>query len=45
MTCRRMTPEQIDRAGAAYRQWPPVLTLGLIPKPEPEPEPEMEASA
>ena len=45
MTCRRMTPEQIDRVGAAYRQWPPVLTLGLIPKPEPEPEPEMEASA
>ncbi len=43
MTCRRMTPEQIARAGAAYRQWPPVLTPGLIPKPEPEPE--MEASA
>jgi hypothetical protein len=39
MTCRRMTPEEIERADAAYRQWwLSVLTLGLIPKPEPEPE-------
>ncbi len=44
MTCRRMTPEEIKQADAAYRQWwPSVLTLGLIPKPEPEPEPELEA--
>ena len=39
MTSRRMTPEEIKRADAAYRQlllhW---LTLGLIPKPEPEAE-------
>jgi len=41
MTCRRMTPEEIEQADAAYRQWwLSVLTLGLIPKPEPEPEPE-----
>ncbi len=39
MTCRRMTPEEIARAAAAYRQWwLSVLTLGLIPKPEPEAE-------
>jgi len=39
MTCRRMTPEEIERADAAYRQWwLSVLTLGLIPKPEREPE-------
>ena len=39
MTCRRLTPEEIERADAAYRQWwLSVLTLGLIPKPEPEPE-------
>jgi hypothetical protein len=39
MTSRRMTPEEIKRADAAYRQWwLSVLTLGLIPKPEPEPE-------
>jgi len=37
MTCRSLTPEEIERADAAYRQWwLPVLTLGLIPKPEPE---------
>ena len=35
MTCRRMTPEEIEQADAAYRQWwLSVLTLGLIPKPE-----------
>jgi hypothetical protein len=34
-----MTPEEIERADAAYRQWwLSVLTLGLIPRPEPEPE-------
>ena len=39
MTCRRLTPEEIERADAAYRQWwLSVLTLGLIPKPDPEPE-------
>lgn len=39
MTCRRMTPEEIERSNAAYRQWwLSVLTLGLIPKPEYEPE-------
>ena len=39
MTCRRMTPEEIDRVDAACRQWwLSVLTLDLIPKPEPEPE-------
>ena len=39
MTERRMTPEEIERADAAYRQsWLSVLTLGLIPKPEREPE-------
>jgi hypothetical protein len=39
MTCRRMTPEEIERADAAYRQWwLHVLTLGLIPKPGPERE-------
>ena len=39
MTCRRLTPEEIRQADAAYRQWwLSVLTLGLIPKPEPEPE-------
>ena len=37
MTCRRLTPEEIKQADAAYRQWwLSVLTLGLIPKPEPE---------
>jgi TrwC relaxase len=37
MTCRRMTPEEIKQADAAYRQWwLSVLTLGLIPKPERE---------
>ena len=35
MTHRRMTPEEIDQADAADRQWwLSVLTLGLIPKPE-----------
>ena len=35
MTCRRLTPEEIEQADAAYRQWwLSVLTLGLIPKPE-----------
>jgi hypothetical protein len=39
MTERSMTPEEIERADAAYRQlWLSVLTLGLIPKPDPEPE-------
>jgi hypothetical protein len=39
MTCRRATPEEIEQADAAERQWwLSVLTLGLIPKPEPEPE-------
>jgi hypothetical protein len=43
MTCRRMTPEEIERSAAAYRQWwLSVLTAGLIPRPEPEPEPELE---
>ncbi|MGH3193833.1 MAG: hypothetical protein ACRDPY_08665 [Streptosporangiaceae bacterium] len=39
MTTRRMTtPEEIERADAAYRQWLlSVLTFGLIPRPEPEP--------
>ena len=37
MTHRRMTPEEIDQADAADRQWwLSVLTLGLIPKPERE---------
>ena len=41
MTCRRMTPEEIKQADAAYRQWwLSVLTLGLFPKPEPELEAE-----
>jgi hypothetical protein len=39
MTERRMTPEEIERADAAFRQlWLHLLTFGLIPKPEPEPE-------
>ena len=39
MTCRVMTPEEIERANAAYLQWwLSVLTLGLVPKPEAEPE-------
>jgi hypothetical protein len=43
MTCRRMTPEEIERSDAAYRQWwLSFLTLGIIPKPEPDPEPEAE---
>jgi len=36
VTCRRMTPAEIEAAGAAYRQrWLPVLTPGLIPEPGP----------
>jgi hypothetical protein len=39
MTSRRLTPEEIARADAAYRQWwLSVLTLGLIPRPESESE-------
>jgi len=39
MTCRRMTPEEIEQADAAFRQWwLSFLTLGIIPEPEPEPE-------
>jgi hypothetical protein len=39
MTCRRLTPEEIEQANAEYRQWwLSILTLGLIPKPELEPE-------
>jgi hypothetical protein len=35
MTDRRLTPEEIEQADAAYRQWwLSVLTLGLIPKAE-----------
>lgn len=42
MTCRQMTPEEIERSDAEYRQtWLSILTLGLIPKPEPEPEAEI----
>jgi hypothetical protein len=34
MTDRRLTPEEIERADAAYRQrWLHWLTLGLIPAP------------
>jgi hypothetical protein len=41
MTTRRMTPEEIERSDAAYRQWWLwFLTLGLTPKPEPEREAE-----
>jgi hypothetical protein len=41
MTCRRLTPEEIEAAAAWNRQWwLSVLTLGLIPKPELEREPE-----
>jgi hypothetical protein len=36
-----MTPEEIEQADAAYRQWwLSVLTLGLVPKPDREPEAE-----
>jgi hypothetical protein len=43
MTCRRLTPEEIERADAAYRQWwLSFLTLGIAPGPEPEPETELE---
>ena len=39
MTDRSLTPAEIARADAAYRQWwLSVLTLGVIPRPEPEPE-------
>jgi hypothetical protein len=41
MTCRRLTPEELKQADAAYRQrWLSLLTLGLIPKPECELEAE-----
>jgi hypothetical protein len=44
MTTRRMTPEEIERADAAYRQWwLSFLTLGLIPKPEREMTPDLDA--
>jgi bifunctional non-homologous end joining protein LigD len=37
MTCSRLTPEEIERADAAYRRgWRPVLTPGLIPRPNPD---------
>lgn len=40
MTTRRLTPEEIERFDAAYRQWwLHVLTFGLVPKP---PEHELE---
>lgn len=40
MTTRRLTPQEIERADAAERQWwLSVLTLGLIPEPEPELKP------
>jgi hypothetical protein len=39
ITDRVLTPEEIERADAAYRQWwLHVLTLGLIPQPGPERE-------
>ena len=39
MTDRKLTPEELERADAAYRQWwLHWLTLGLVPRPEPEPE-------
>jgi hypothetical protein len=44
MTRRLLTPEEIERFDAAFRQlWLHLLTLGLIPKPELEPEMELEA--
>jgi hypothetical protein len=43
MTERSLTPEEIERADAAYRQWwLSVLTLGIIPRPERELELELE---
>ena len=45
MTDRSLTPEEIERADAAFRQrWLSFLTLGLIPRPDPEPETELEAA-
>ena len=43
MTCRRMTPEEIEAADAWNRQWwLHVLTLGLLaPRPELD-DPELE---
>jgi hypothetical protein len=39
MTERVMTPEEIERADAASRQWwLSFLTLGIVPGPAPEPE-------
>ncbi len=43
MTERSLTPEEIERADAAYRQWwLPVLTPGIIPRPGRELELELE---
>jgi hypothetical protein len=43
MTCRRLTPEEIERSDAASRQWwLHVLTLGLIPKPGPVLTPDLD---
>ena len=37
MTCRRLTLEQVGRAGAAYRRgWLPVQAPGLIPRSRPD---------
>lgn len=45
MTCRRLTPEEIERSDAAYRQWwLSFLTLGIVPRPGPDLEPEAEIS-
>lgn len=42
MTCRKLTPEELERAGAAYRQWRLwFATLGLLAS-EPELEHELE---
>jgi hypothetical protein len=39
MTERPLTPEEIERVDAAFRQWwLSALTPGLIPEPEPEME-------
>jgi len=44
MTCRVLTPEEIERANAEFRQWWLwFLALGLLAS-RPEPEPEMEIS-
>ena len=37
MTTRRLTPEEIERFDAAYRQrWLHVLTFGFVPRSAPE---------